>query len=195
MPPFFILAFCSWMWTPPTGSLDLQMAAQKSLGYRLADTTPGLGTWHLQACVLPRQADKAHWATLAARYLLEHFPFTADSRRSHKVPGREELTTLSRSSLKQTKPPTSTCYRTAVPPGGSSQLCLAQPRKKLELVCEISTQVTLQSLGVSGIFSVLRPRFPGSTLLHKAVRQRDFGAVFNSLDHIWISESISSAHA
>lgn len=24
-------------------------------------------------------------------------------------------------------------------------------------------------------------------LLHKAVRQRDFGAVFNSLDHIWIS--------
>lgn len=38
-----------------------------------------------------------------------------------------------------------------------------------------------------GTFSVLRPRFPGSALLHKAVSQRDFGAVFHTLDHIWIS--------
>lgn len=133
--------------------------AQESLGYRLTDMTPGLGTWHLQACMLPRQTNKAHSATLAARYLLEHFQFTADSRESHKVPGREKLTTLSRSYRKQTKPQTSTCYRTAVPPGGSSQLCLAQPRKKLELVCEISKQVTLQASGYWGHFLYCVPDF------------------------------------
>lgn len=64
--------------------------------------------------MLPHQADKAHSATLAAGYLLEHFQFTADSRGSHKAPGRERCRTLSHSYPKQT----STCHGTAVPAWG-----------------------------------------------------------------------------
>lgn len=74
--------------------------------------------------------------------------------------------------------------------GRSSQLCLAQPRKELELACEIGNQVTLQASERGGLFVYCNPRFPGSTLLRKTVHQGDFDPLFNGLDHIWTLVSI-----